>query len=118
MVKGSKAGKGHEVTTRYFLSFMGTTAPQQAIDPATFPVIIRYELQQPEGHAPLSYWLTTNENGRGTVTDSRSAVYGDDSLDGVVSMLAAAGFKRVAVDMASVPFTELAGAGADDTIPF
>lgn len=118
MVKGSKAGKGHEVTTRYFLSFMGTTAPQQAIDPATFPVVIRHEIQEPEGHAPLSYWLTTNENGRGTVTDSHSLVYGDASLDGVVSMLASAGFKRVALDMASVPVAEPAATGAEDAIPF
>lgn len=62
--------------------------------------------------------VRTSKQARGTVTDSRSAVYGDDSLDGVVSMLAAAGFKRVAIDMASVPVTEPAAAGADDIIPF
>ena len=60
-------------------------------------------LLQPEDDAPLPFWWATNENGRGRVVDSQSAVYGGESLDGVVSRLAGAGFKRVAVDMASVP---------------
>lgn len=106
------------MATRYFLSFMGTAAPQQPIDPATFPVVIRFELLEPEEDAPLPNWWATNENGRGKVTDSHSAVYGGDSLEGLVSMLAGAGFKRVALDMASVPVAEPAAAGSDDTIPF
>ena len=106
------------MTKRYFLSFIGTTAPQQPIDPATFPVILRYELQEPEGDSPLPYWQATNENGRGVVVDSQAAAYGADSLDTLVSMLAGAGFRRVAVDTASLPVVATAEANGDDTIPF
>ena len=91
------------MATRYFLSFMGTAAPRQPIDPATFPVVVRYELLEPDDDEPLPYWSATNENGRGTVVNSLSAVYGGESLEGVVTRLARAGFKRVAVDMGSVP---------------
>lgn len=106
------------MSTRYFLSFLGTTAPQQPIDPATFAVVVRYELLEPEDDEPLPWWTATNENGRGTVVDSLSAVYGGESLEGVVTRLAGAGFKKVSVDMASVPIEERPAPSDDGPLPF
>lgn len=104
---------------RYFLSFSGTPAPQQPIDPATFPVVIRYELQQPPDDEPLPFWWASNENGRGRVVDSSAAVYGADDLGHLIEMLAAEGFRKVSIDMASVPAMPPSRQYQDDdSIPF
>lgn len=102
---------------RYFLTFPGTSDPEQEIAPATFPVLIRHEVLVPARNEPQPRWKASGEDGRGLVTDSEGAAYGTGSLEGLVGMLAAAGFRKVSVDMGSVPLPAVAPCDAEP-IPF
>lgn len=90
------------MTAQTSLSFVGTAKPDQAIDPATFPVVLRVEQVHPSKQEEVRFWTATNENGRGIVTEHAS-VFTAQSLDELVQRLAAAGFRNVRLDLAGVP---------------
>ncbi len=80
------------MSSRFYLVKPGDKGSREPIDPATFPVTVRFRMLTDDEGMPLQDWEATDTDGLGWVCDN-GTVFSDERLDQLALMLARAGFK-------------------------